>query len=42
MADFNNANFGGSFNQQAAPSGPVKTEAGNDTALDWFVLFRAN
>ena len=35
MAYFNNANFGGSFNQQAAPSGPVKTEAGNETALDW-------
>lgn len=39
MADFNNANFGGAFStQQAAaaiPGQPVKTEAGNDAALDW-------
>ena len=38
MADFNNANFGGAFNTQqaaAVPGQPVKTEAGNDTALDW-------
>ena len=34
MADFNNANFGGAYNAQAADH-PVKSEAGNDTALDW-------